>query len=577
MFQKNEAHLQQPLYSTLDELPTKLKKRLEKSWAEAFYHGFFRQINEALFEVLYAEADSRPNVPVNVLVGLEVLKAGNGWTDEEMYEAFCYNLQVRYALGYRSLGEGQFELRTMYNFRQRLAKHMQESGENLIGKVFEDVTDKQLRTLELKTGKMRMDSTQVASNIQNGSRLQLLVEVLQRVHRLLSEEAQAEYEALFASYVKGKANHYVYRLQGNYQDHIQKIGEVMAQLVVDLAEGYEEEPAYQVLKRVFEEHFVWTEEEQRPKQGQELSADSLQSPDDMEASYRKKREEKYVGYVVNVTETCEPENDLQLIVHMQTESNVKDDAAMLAEALPELIERYDVKEINTDGGYNSEDVDELMRDQKVVQNQTAIRGGAPSPDRVGLADFIIDTNKQAHLEQLTCPGGQTTTVEPGQKPGRFILRFDAEQCAECPLRDLCTVPPKKPSGKAVLYLGQRQVDVALKRQRLLTQQQSGQNIRSAVEATVRSVKHPFRGKLPVRGKFRMASMLLASALMVNVRRIHAYGMRKQADNQQLSPVFDHSQRLTPFLRPRDGLYRHLWAKCRRWLPVPSADYAIVCS
>ena len=188
MFRKNDSHLQAPLFSSLDELPPKQQKRLEASWAGAFYHAFFRQIDEAPFAVLYAEEDSRPNVPVNVLVGLEVLKAGNGWTDEEMYDAFCYDLQVRYALGYRSLAEGHFELRTVYNFRRRLSQHMQRSGENLIGKVFEDVTDKQLQALEVKTGKWRMDSTQVASNIQNGSRLQLLVEVLQRVHRMLSEE-----------------------------------------------------------------------------------------------------------------------------------------------------------------------------------------------------------------------------------------------------------------------------------------------------------------------------------------------------------------------------------------------------
>jgi len=231
--------------------------------------------------------------------------------------------------------------------------------------------------------------------------------------------------------------------------------------------------------------------------------------------------------------------------------------------------------MNTDGAYNSEDVDELMRDLKVEHHQTAIRGGAPSPERVGLADFIIDTDEQGHPEQLTCPGGQTTIVEPGRKPGRFILRFDAEQCADCPLRGRCTVSPKEPSSKAVLYVEQRQVDVALKRQRLLTMQQSGENLRSAVEATVRSVKHPFRGKLPVRGKFRMASMLLASALMVNVRRIHAHGMRKQVENQQLSPVFGHFQPMTSFLPPRGGLYRHLWAKCRRWLSIPSADYAVV--
>ncbi len=575
MFRKNDSHLQSPLFSSLDVLPPKLQKRLEKSWAGAFYHGFFRQIDEAPFAVLYAEEDSRPNVPVNVLVGLEVMKAGNGWTDEEMYDAFCYDHQVRYALGYRSLGEGHFELRTVYNFRRRLSEYMQKNGENLIGKVFEDVTDKQLQALPVKTGKLRMDSTQVASNIQNGSRLQLLVEVLRRMHRLFSEEEQAHYEALFAPYVKGKANHYVYHLRGAYLDHIQQIGVVMAQLLMDLAEGYGEAPAYQMLKRVFEEHFVWTEQEQRPKQGQELSADSLQSPDDWEASYRKKREEGYVGYVSNVTETCDPENDLQLIVHMQTEANVSDDAALLEEALPQLKERLDVEEMYTDGGYNSEDVDKLMRELEVELHQTAIRGGAPAPERVGLADFSIDTTDKGHPQQLTCPGGQTILAEPGHQPGRFIARFDAERCAACPLRNQCTVPSSKQPGKAVLYLEQRQVDVALKRQHLRRMQQSGQNLRSAVEATVRSVKHPFRGKLPVRGKFRMASMMFASALMVNVRRIHAYQIQHQDETQQLSPVFGHFQRLTRFLRPLDGLYRHLSAKRRRWLPLSSASYAIV--
>lgn len=575
MFRKNDSHLQAPLFSSLDELPPKLQKRLEASWAGAFYHGFFRQIDEALFAVLYAEEDSRPNVPVNVLVGLEVLKAGNGWTDEEMYDAFCYDLQVRYALGYRSLAEGHFELRTVYNFRKRLSEHMQKRGENLIGKVFEDVTDKQLQALSVKTGKLRMDSTQVASNIQNGSRLQLLVEVLRRMHRLLSEEEQAYYEALFAPYIKDKANHFVYRLRGAYLDHIQQIGVVMAQLLADLAEGYGEAPAYQMLKRVFEEHFVWTEQEQRPKLGQELSADSLQSPDDWEASYRKKREEGYVGYVSNVTETCDPENGLQLIVHMQTEANVSDDAALLEEALPQLKERLDVEEMYTDGAYNSEDVDKLMRDLEVELHQTAIRGGAPAPERVGLADFSIDTADKGHPQQLTCPGSQTILAEPGRQPGRFIVRFDADRCAACPLRDQCTVPSSKQPGKAVLYLNQRQLDVALKRQHLRRMQQSGQNLRSAVEATVRSVKHPFRGKLPVRGKFRMASMMFASALMVNVRRIHAYQIQQQDETQQLWPVFGHFQRLTRFLQPLDGLYRHLSAKRRRWLPFSSASYAIV--
>jgi hypothetical protein len=70
-------------------------------------------LNEAPFEGLYVDFPSRPNVPVNVLVGLEHLKAGNGWTDEEMDDNYWYAALVRYALGYRQLGEGDFDLRTL--------------------------------------------------------------------------------------------------------------------------------------------------------------------------------------------------------------------------------------------------------------------------------------------------------------------------------------------------------------------------------------------------------------------------------------------------------------------------------
>jgi hypothetical protein len=82
---------------------------------------------------------------VNVLVGLEVLKAGFGWSDADLYENYCFNLQVRYALGYDRLGDGDFAIRTLYYFRERLSKHYLASGANLLEQVFEQVTDAQLR------------------------------------------------------------------------------------------------------------------------------------------------------------------------------------------------------------------------------------------------------------------------------------------------------------------------------------------------------------------------------------------------------------------------------------------------
>jgi len=235
MFGKNTKHLQPALISAASELPEKQLKRLKASWAGTFYREFFCRINEEIFSVLYSDEPSRPNVPVNVLVGLEALKAGFGWSDEELYENYCYNLQVRYALGYRHLGEGYFDLRTLYYFRERLSQHMQETGRNLLDEAFEQVTDEQLAAFALWTGKQRMDSTQVASNIRQLGRVQLLVAVLQRVQQMLSAADRERYAEAFEPYVKGHVGQYVYRLQREeIGAHLQQIGAFMQRLLVDI-------------------------------------------------------------------------------------------------------------------------------------------------------------------------------------------------------------------------------------------------------------------------------------------------------------------------------------------------------
>jgi len=533
MFRANDGHLQMPLLSSLSALPKKLLQRLKDSWADTFYREVFVRISEEIFAVLYSDKASRPNIPVNVLVGVEILKSGFGWSDEELFDHFCYDLQVRYAVGYRDLSEGYFDLRTLYNFRQRLTHHMQETGENLMETAFEQVTDEQLEAYQLKTGQQRMDSTLIASNIREMTRLQLLVEVLQRVHRMLDEADREHYVEEFEPFVKGSSGQYTYRLKGeDIPDHLQHIGELMWHLVEDLEGRYSEERAYQVLRRVFEEHFVVEEGAPRPKEGNELSASSLQSPDDWEATYREKRRKGHVGYVANAAETCNPDNDFQLIVKVQVESNNTDDADMLDEAVPELKGRTDLEQMYTDGGYNSPDVDETMQEQRVEQIQTAIRGRKPSEEKLDLADFDWETNADGKPEQVTCPNGQQVEVTQGRKEHRYRAAFDAGDCEGCSFFEQCRTQPLKRTPERVLRCSQQDVNVALRRQRSAEAHASGQNPRAAAEATMRSLKHPFgNGKVPVRGKPRVSMVTIASAAMSNVRRIHRYLARRREDER----------------------------------------------
>lgn len=536
MFRKNTNHQQPAIISAASELPEKQRKRLENSWAGAFYKEFFCRIDEETFAILYSKIDSRPNVPVNVLVGLEALKVGFGLSDEELYARFCYDLQVRYALGYDRLGDGDFEIRTLYYFRERLSRYMQASGINLLDKAFEQVTDEQIAAYQLKTGKQRMDSTQIASNIRVMSRLQLLVEVLQRVHRLLTEEEQRLYAEVFAPYIQGHAGQYVYHIKGqDTNGHLQKIGEVMQYLLAELQTNYGQEPVYQMFERVFGEHYLVQEKVVKIKLEKELSASSLQSPDDLEATYREKNNKHYKGYVANLTETCDPENDLQLVTKVQVAANNVDDAKLMEEALPNLKERTGLETLLTDGGYGSPDADDIMQDHKVVQIQSAIRGRVPSSEKLNLADFEFKQTETGKPTQITCPQEQTVAVHPSNQKKGFVAHFDEQVCQACPFLQKCPTQKGKRDPRFHLRFSQKQVHVAQRRRRSLIHQEEGRNLRAAVEATVRQVKHPFpASKLPVRGRFRVTCMMIESAMITNVRRIQRYLEAKtKLENEQM--------------------------------------------
>jgi len=543
MFKKNKRHYQIPLTSNVDELPEKLRKRLDTSWSGTFYREFFSRLDESPFAVLYADCPSRPNIPANVLVGLEYLKAGNGWTDEEMYDEFCYDIQVRYALGYRQLGEGDFELRTLYYFRERLSRYMQETGINLLDQAFEQVTDQQIKAYAIKTGKQRMDSTQIASNIRMVGRLQLLVEVLQRVYRMLTEKDQEVYAEPFAPFTRGHAGQYVYHLKGQDTDeHLQRIGELMHLLLIELQPGYGQEPVYQVLERVFGEHFKVEEKVLKVKIDKELSASSLQSPDDLEATYRQKNKKSYRGYVANIAETCDPENKLQLVTKVQVRPNHTDDAELLVDALPNLKERTDLDTLYTDGGYGSPEADQTLQDQHVEQIQTAIRGRAPSSEKLNLSDFKMKQTDTGKPTQITCPQGVTEPVQLSSQKKSYVAHFGEETCQACPFVQKCPAQRGKKDLRFHLRFNQQEVNVSQRRRRSMIHLEEGRNLRAAVESTIRQVKHPFpASKLPVRGHFRVTCLMIGSAVMANVSRIQRYLQAKNKPENEQKKVQNEQQ------------------------------------
>ena len=193
--------------------------------------------------------------------------------------------------------------------------------------------------------------------------------------------------------------------------------------------------------------------------------------------------------MANLTETCHPDNPFQLIVDVQTEANSTDDAAMLAERLPRLKERTEVEEMHTDGGYNSPAVDEVMRQYQVEQVQTAIRGRQPDPAKLNLDDFVWELDADGQPLVVTAPSGQRADIVPGRKPDRYIARFDPPPATAPPVT---TASSSKPAPPAVVYFSHQQLALALRRQRSAQARSQGDNLRVAVEATVRRAQTSFQ-------------------------------------------------------------------------------------
>ena len=478
---------------------------------------------------------------MNILVGFETLKSGFGWSDEELYNHFLFDLQVRYALGLRDFDEGYFDLRTLYYFRAALVEYEQKHEINLIQKASEQITDEQIERFQVKTGLQRMDSTQLQSNIRKMSRLQLLVEIIHRLYRVLSEEDKSRHNSLFGSYVKEDSLHYCYRVtRDEVAGRLQQIGIDLCEMVESLESAYKHEQAYRDAKRVFGEHFRCEAGAITIKIGKELSGSTLQSPDDREASYRKKSGESARGYVANITETCDPDNELQLVTAVSVQPNVTDDQELLAEDIARLNDRTDIEEVITDAGYTGCTAAEALESHQVKQKISAIKGRKKETDTLGLEEFTITRDGDGKITELECPQGHSAEVRDGRSAGRYSAGFNGSGCEDCPLKNRCPAKRLKKRNVYVYRFSDTNVRVAQQRRQLAESGREAMNMRASVESTVRSVIHPFGGhlcKMPVRGKARVTTMAVLSGAMVNIRRITCYLFPKAAMKGSLQPAF----------------------------------------
>ncbi|TFH53837.1 MAG: hypothetical protein E4G91_11555 [Candidatus Zixiibacteriota bacterium] len=533
MFRENHRHKQTSFFDTVDQLPLGVKKMMGKSWAPAFRDLIFKKIDERRYAGLYSDICSRPNFPVNIWVGLEIIKWKFDYTDKELLEQFHFNLLTAYAVGLENLGEMTLAERTLYYNRNRLLAYEAETGRNLLEEEFETIIDDALQRLDIDARKQRMDSSFVGSFIKQMSRLELVVKVLQNFYGDLDEGEQARWNPLVKEYVETEARHIAYHLRASDVDeHLQQVGALLFELHQAYAanEGVCDLKSYRHLCRVLAEQFNIVEGEEKRKvevkPSAEISARSLQNPADDTATFRRKAGKAYKGQMFNVAETCAPENPVQLLTDVCVERNVVSDDNFVATRLPGIKERTGVEEMITDANYTGENSERVCRQENVTLIPTEVKGRREPVDQLSLTDFHFEGNAI-----VSCPQGHYP-IEQIDKPesGRHVARFAKAICSVCPQVGKCPVACRKRFYS--LSFTDRQALLAQRRQLLSREDYRRKcRLRPAVEGTISQFKQKMRnGKLRIRGLSKVRNGIILVAIGINFGRIWAHLIKADAQS-----------------------------------------------
>jgi hypothetical protein len=130
-FVKN-TYQQLSFTDTLTTLNERELKKLEKSWAKTFGDVIFPKIDETRFAGLYSEKISRPNTPVNIVVGGLLLERLLDLTDEELIVTMNFDARFQYALHTTAYDVQPFSTNTFRRFRVRNEEYRARTGTDLL-------------------------------------------------------------------------------------------------------------------------------------------------------------------------------------------------------------------------------------------------------------------------------------------------------------------------------------------------------------------------------------------------------------------------------------------------------------
>jgi len=506
---------------------------LKKSWAGVFREHVLPKLPVKEIAKHYDKYMGRPTKELTAMCGACVLQQFFDLTDEQTRDELAFNQQWHYALDVLDQEDQIISLKTLWTCRQLLL------NDKLAKKIFDSVTDKLADAYGIDPKLQRLDSVHIHSNMARLGRIRILsrtctifLKNLKRHHKKLYENVS---ETINSRYAKNDEDPDYF---GNTRpSESQKRLEDIAPDLYELIEQFKDNKnvksmtSYKLLTRVFHEHCSVDNKQVSVKPAKEISADSVQNPSDVDASYDG---HKGQGYQVQIMETFskdKPKDDssqksLQLITYVEVEPAHCHDSNAVEPALDDVEKRNLLPdELAADTLYGSQENIETAKEHQV--NLVApVPGKKPENN---LSAFSFD---ETTTEINCCPEKHEPKKIKHNKKGSISCLWDKELCQNCDLRSQCCVKDSK-KGYLLRYTP-KEAEITIRRQYEQGDEfKDKYRYRSGVEASISRFIHMTGARrLRYRGLKRVDYAARLKALGINIFRTAKF----QA-NQEIKACF----------------------------------------
>ena len=375
------------IFDSFNSLTPRNQCIVTRSQAKYFAESVFPYINVERFSVLYSSGkNSRPNTPINFIIGALILKEFTGLSDDQLIESICCDVRFQYALHSTSYEDQPVSDRTFSRFRERLSNYDIEHNTDFLKEEMDELNEKFRAFLDIHTNLKRMDSFMIAANIKNMTRLELVYTVVANCVKLLSKTDKSLIPDDIKHYLKDDDyNRVIYyakdeqlndSLSASFADAL-KLKKIMND------DSFIETDEYRLLIRLINEQSKPGEDgNPELKDKKEIKPTSLQNPSDPDATYRKKYGDN-TGYVGNVAEVVDEETKRSLICYADCHQNTYADT-QFAEDYIESKNNDDEETMITDAGFESEKNRQKAKKKNINLVSTDLKGKVPDQ---AIADF----------------------------------------------------------------------------------------------------------------------------------------------------------------------------------------------